>query len=90
MDVKTLEYMGERVDKARKLRKAIDTIDERIKYLRTRSIGTVRFSADDDYIIINQGFMGLPDNSVVSLIKETAITCLESHRDQLQRELDEL
>ncbi len=88
MDEKTLEYMGERVDKARKLRHAISEVEGKIKYLKTKVIVNVRFSIDDNYTIIGQNYMGLPDNSIVSHIKEVAIKALEAYRDSLQAELD--
>lgn len=90
MDNKTLEYMGERVDKARELTRAIKGIGDRINFLQAKSITSVRFSTGDNYTTVGTQYMNLPDNSIVSQIKKSAIELLELYRDQLQRELDEL
>ncbi len=91
MDVKTLEYMGERVDKARRLQKAIKEVEWKIGSLKATAVPYIQFdNPKGGYIHIGQKYMDLPDNSIVSRIKETTISLLEAYRDSLQKELDEL
>ena len=84
MDNKTLEYMGERVDKARKLQEIITTINDDIKDLERVGYSTVRFESSTLRNVY------IKNSEALRAIKNEAINALTVHRDSLQHELDEL
>jgi hypothetical protein len=88
MDNKTLEYMGERVDKARKLAKNIATIDDYIKHLNVNTLNEVRLSLRGGGIYLDKSHA--ETDAVLPLAKDAIAQILVARRDQLQRELDEL
>jgi len=92
MDEKTLEYMGERVDKARKLTKDIATLNSYISSLENGNAKGVCFVGN-----YQEGYvkLGNYDDSrltipVIPEIVPAAINALITYRDSLQAELDEL
>lgn len=89
MDIKTLEYMGERVDKARKLAKNIATIDDYIKHLNVNTLNEVRLSLRNGGGIYLDKSHAETD-AVLPLAKDAIAQILVARRDQLQHELDEL
>lgn len=82
MDTKTLEYMGARVDKARKLQEGIMNTNSKIQRLTEFAIRDIRIDC------INSGYVNLSGS--LPLLKEELIKILTAYRDQLQAELDEL
>jgi len=93
MDVKTLEYMGERVDKARKLTKDIDSINGKIKHLanvadRITSISIAFGNGGGAYL--GKGKGADETESVLPIVRAAMVEILTTYRDQLQEELDEL
>lgn len=93
MDSKTLEYMGERVDKARKLEKKISKINDRIDWL-TKDDHTIRniSLADRQSRHISVGEYGDADEipTLVPQITDAVIVILTEYRNSLQAEIDEL
>ena len=83
MDIKTLEYMGTRVDKARNIKRAIVATEESIKRLETEGLG--RCSLD-----LNKGYMNIDISEITHAIKSAALIAFINRRDSLQKELDEL
>lgn len=89
MDIKTLEYMGERVDKARELKGKIDEIEQRILNLRASVyINVVCKCNKESYEWKFSDFFG--KEALTSDIIPEFIKLLEARRDSLQHELDEL
>jgi len=84
MDNKTLEYMGERVDKARKLQERIKETQKRIDILLKDELSSVNFSINNSSVFFIKNKAQLND------IKAATINALENYRDSLQHELDEL
>ncbi|MDD3021831.1 MAG: hypothetical protein PHX61_12760 [Alphaproteobacteria bacterium] len=90
MDEKTLEYMGARVDKARKLTKDIATLNSYISSLENDNTKGVCFVGN-----YQEGYVKLGDyydsKLTIPVIPETitaAISALVVRRDTLQAELD--
>jgi len=91
MGNKTLEYMGERVDKARKLVKDIATINGKIKNLSSDDIAGVGIFLRHGAGVYLGKYKDSPETEhILPEIKVAVINVLENHRDSLQRELDEL
>jgi len=88
MDIKTLEYMGTRVDKARKLQDKIVAIDDRLAVFtnkNTREI-SLNIEGNGNYSLSNI----VPIQWINFNILPAIIDALTKRRDQLQKELDEL
>lgn len=93
MDIKTLEYMGERVDKARKIKNHINSINNRIEWLKKEDINITSISIKDkrgNTIGLGEYVNETEVPTVVQLIKESVLTILEEYCNSLQKELDEL
>ena len=89
MDNKTLEYMGERVDKARKLTYKIAAINKKIKFLGESTVREVRVgSTSGGGIYLDKEHAST--NTILPLVKDAIAEILTNYRDQLQKELDEL
>jgi len=90
MDNKTLEYMGERVDKARKLGKKIDGVNKQIESLNTGEPIGICFVNPYNSTQLGKYYNTTPSLAILSQIQNTAINTLTAYRDSLQHELDEL
>ena len=91
MDTKTLEYMGTRVDRARRLMKDIAALSTHINALETGNMEGVFFgSYHQGSVKLGKYYDSYLTVSVVPEIKAAAIKALTTHRDQLQKELEEI
>lgn len=91
MDIKTLEYMGERIDKARKLQSDIADINNKIRRLEVcPTIGIKLCNNKNDGVVMGSYFSDKVTNAIVPEIIAATINALATYRDQLQKELDEL
>jgi len=93
MDIKTLEYMGKRVDNARELTQGISDTENLIAFVGKNLIKTNKVQVEMQFIHPKSGgYAGRTSFDFVPapiLLDGLKIT-LENYRDSLQRELDEL
>lgn len=92
MDDKTLEYMGQRVDKAREILREIQDIDTILKNLeiRTNDIDAVSFLYYEGGITIGRRYSKTFYDPVVQSVKAATIVALTELRTEKQNELDAL
>lgn len=90
MDDKTLEYMGERVDRARDLIRKIKNIDEKLALIEEASgLKGIWFRPKDwtsNSIELDQWAM----KQLVTDVEPAIINTLTNIRDALQNELDQI
>lgn len=87
MDAKTIEYMGQRVDKARDLQEKIRIQNANIAYLKKTNIvlTEVRLGFNSGGAIYIK-----PSDEILSEISEAMINILTNRLDYLQMELEEI
>lgn len=92
MDDKTLEYMGQRVDKAREILKKIQDIDKILEALERKSndIDAVSFLYYEGGIAIGNKYSKTFYDPVVQSVKAATIVALTELRTEKQNELDAL
>lgn len=89
MDTKTLEYMGARVDKARKLQEKITEINKSLKMMANNDAHEMRLTLKNGgAVYFGKNYAGT--DVVLPEVKDAVVEILTAYRDQLQKELDEL
>jgi len=92
MDNKTLEYMGERVDKARKLKNEIMNINTTYSIIqKMKEIQHLHIEGPcEGRTAILRLSQEIPCNVWNTEVKETLLKSILNYRDSIQHELDEL
>jgi hypothetical protein len=92
MDIKTLEYMGARVEEARKLKDKISEANSR--YDSINKLNGIDFLTIEGYTDGREQRIRLersiPKENWNAEVKETILKVILKYRDALQHELDEL
>ena len=87
MDIKTLEYMGKRVDLGRVLQKEIQDVEEEIKLLRNNELTRIKLFYNYESSNIETDHT---TGYILPKIKEFILKELEKHREKLLNEFNEL
>ncbi len=100
MDMKTLEYMGTRVDEARKLRKRISKLDDLLEKLDHYTVAYLKFEYKHthnnggsirEHEVINDSVLGNVDYlALASALVATTVGHLQQNRNCLMDELAQL
>ncbi|EPD52795.1 hypothetical protein HMPREF1210_01175 [Paenisporosarcina sp. HGH0030] len=84
MDGKTLEYMGERVDKGRKILSQIKVLEEKKLFLESKEIDSVRFDSGSSATKMPY------ETGVINELKEAAINILDNEIGLLKLKFEEI
>lgn len=91
MDEKTLEYMGQRVDRARKIKQTLIGVKRLQEVMETANHTGVRFDGGRGKDVSLGEYHGDPSTNVaVSECQKAAINALVGLKNDLEKELDEL
>ena len=83
MDGKTLEYMGERVDKGRKIQESIKNLNKNKNLVEKEHFINVSFSGRYDVYFSNE-------HEVFVEIQKAAIDIIENHVQKLETKFEEI